>query len=89
MTNINTQIETLYHQGKTSQQIGDEIGLTLNQVNRIVYKELGLQSKVKKVMSSEIKMASELKAKNFNRSLICDRMGIDRGRLKRILLYAK
>lgn len=79
------QVKNLYNQGKTSQEIAVFTGLSLNQVNRIIYVKLGLQSKIKKMTMKEIKQVNDLKSKGFCRKLICKRLDISLDRHDKII----
>ena len=85
MTDQQTEIKRLYLLGCQNKSIARLMGLTLNQTTRIIYKELELQSKNKKLTTKEISEVKRLYREGLKRREIRDRMGIDRNRLNHIL----
>jgi len=89
MTDQQTEIKRLYLLGIQNKSIAKIIGLTLNQVNRIIYTELGLQSKNKKLSMNEVKEAKILYQKGVKRKKIQEILQIDKARLDHILRNRK
>lgn len=85
MTDQQAEIKRLYLLGCQNKSIAKLMGLTINQTTRIIYKELELQSKNKKLTTKEISEAKRLYQEGLKRREIRDRMGIDRNRLNHIL----
>lgn len=89
MTDQHKEIKRLYLLGCQNKSIARLMGLTLNQTTRIIYKELELQSKNKKLSTKEISEAKRLYREGLKRREICQRMDIDKQRLDHILRERK
>ena len=79
------EIKRLYLLGCQNKSIARLMGLTISQVNRIIYKELELQSKNKKLSTREINEAKMLYRSGLKRREIMKILDIDRNRLNHIL----
>jgi DNA-binding CsgD family transcriptional regulator len=85
MTELETEIKRLYLLGCQNKSIAKIVGLTLNQTTRIIYKELELQSKNKKLSTREIKEVKRLYESGVKRREIQKIMDIDKNRISHIL----
>lgn len=85
MTEQQAEIKRLYLLGCQNKSIAKLMGLTLNQTTRIIYKELELQSKNKKLSTREINEAKMLYRSGLKRREIMKILDIDRNRLNHIL----
>lgn len=88
LTEIQSEIKRLYLLGCENKSIAIITGLTVNQVNRVIYKDLELQSKNKKLSMNEIKEAADLYKAGLKRREIQSRLGISRHRVNQILRKA-
>jgi transposase-like protein len=79
------EIKRLYLLGCQNKSIAKIVGLTLNQTTRIIYKELELQSKNKKLSTREIKEVKRLYESGVKRREIQKIMDIDKNRISHIL----
>jgi hypothetical protein len=89
MNELQTEIQRLYLLGLENKSIAKIVGLTINQTTRIIYKELGLQSKNKKLSMNEVNEAKTLYQKGVKRKKIQDILQIDKARLDHILRNRK
>lgn len=85
MTETALEIKRLYLLKVQNRTIGKLVGLTINQVNRIIYKELGLQSKNQIFKSNEIREIKELYESGFKRRDIQRMKQLSKAKLDYIL----
>lgn len=85
MTDIQSEIKRLYESGVRNIGIAKITDLTINQVNRIIYKELGLQSKNRITTVSEIKKVKVMRDSGMKLKEIGDILGCSFNRVKYLL----
>ena len=85
MTDQHQEIKRLYLLGCQNKSIAKMTGLTIHQVNRIIYKELELQSKNKKLSMHEVTEAKRLYQSGLKRREIMKILNMDKQRLDHIL----
>lgn len=85
LTPTQQEVKRLYLLKIQNKSIATITGLTIGQVNRIIYKVLGLQSKNKGLKGDEIKAATKLRQKGLKIREIQDHLGITRDRVNRLL----
>lgn len=85
MTEKQREIERLYRLKISNPNIAKIMGLTTNQVNRVIYKELELQSKNKMASMDEIRRVAKLRGDGLKLREIGDQLGYSINRVKYLL----
>lgn len=88
MTDQQKEIKRLYLLGCENRSIAKIMGLTINQTTRIIYKELELQSKNKKLSMAEIRQVLKLYESGKKRREIMELLQMDKHRIDHILKKA-
>ena len=88
MTDQQAEIKRLYLLGCQNKSIAKMMGLTINQTTRIIYKELELQSKYKKLSMSEVSQVLSLYQSGKKRREIMKLLDMGKHRVDHILKKA-
>ena len=87
MTELQKEIKRLYDLGIQSKNIAVLLKITKNKVNAIIYKELELTGKYKKLKLNEIKEVKELREKGLKIREISEQTLLPFSRVRYILYF--